>query len=332
MDAIALITQLSPSKQRLVRELVWSLAQLERLTIPEDHDTRLDYRDLTDRWLQHLVSRNLSPVTIRGYKGDIARLLAAYPHPTQAHIETYLASQVIDGKKPGSVDRIVDSCHSFFGYLAKRHLIGTDPSSELSRPLQPKQPRKPPTELQVRTLLAIPKDARHQALIALMVDCGLRVAEVATARISETDTCQRRITVTGKGRKLRSVPMSQATANIILHHIDELLHRGYTGDWLFPGQNPNSHIATDSIRDYMQKLCRDAGIGRVTPHQLRHYFATYMLTAGASLKAVSAMLGHETTGTTANTYWHIVNERQVFVEHDKHSPMKGDNLAETLGE
>ena len=331
MDAIALIARLSPSKQRLVRELVWNLAQLERLTIPEDHDARLDYHELTHQWLSYLVSRGLSGDTIRGYRGDIARLLAASPHPTQVHIEAYLASIITAGRQPGTVDRIVDSCHSFFGYLARLHIISINPSSDLSRPQLPKQPRKPPTDLQVQTLLAIPKDTRHQAIIVLMVDCGLRVAEVATARISETDTCQRLITVTGKKRKTRSIPMSHVTASFLTSYIDSLLHLGYSGDWLFPGQNPDSHIATDSIRDYMQKLCDRAGIGRVSPHQLRHYFATYMLTAGASLKAVSVMLGHENISTTTNTYWHIINERLMFDEHDKHSPMRGDSLAKTLG-
>jgi site-specific recombinase XerD len=323
MDAIALIARLSPSKQRLVRELVWNLAQLEKLTIPEDHDARLDFHELTPQWLSHLVSRNLSKDTIRGYRGDIARLLAPYPHPTQVHIEAYLAAMITAGRAPGTVDRAIDACRSFFGYLAKRRIISTDPSSDLSRPQLPKQPRKPPTDLQVQTLLAFPKGTRHQAIIMLMVDCGLRVAEVATAMISETDTCQRLITVTGKRRKTRSIPMSHVTASFLTSHIDSLLHLGYSGDWLFPGQNPDSHIATDSIRDYMQKLCRNAGIAGVTPHQLRHYFATHMLTAGASLKAVSAMLGHADTSTTADIYWHILNEEEMFVQHAKYSPLKG---------
>lgn len=332
MELLSLISRLSPSKQRLIRELVWNLSQLEVLTIPQDHDARLDYHELTHQWLQHLVSRGLSPATIRGYKGDITRLLAAYPHPTQLEIEAHLAKVVAIGRSPGTVDRIIDASRSFFGFLAKRRITSTNPSDELCRPRQPKQPRKPATEAQVQALLSIPKDIKHQVILLLLADCGLRVAEVATARISETDTCQRWIAVIGKGRKPRRVPMSSFTASGLRVYIDELLHRGYTGDWLFPGYKEGRPIIADTITDYLQKLCERHSIGHVTPHQLRHYFATHMLRSGANLKSVSAMLGHADVSTTANVYWHILEEEEITQQHEQYGPMKGASPAETLGE
>jgi site-specific recombinase XerD len=329
---LSLISRLSSSKQRLVRELVWNLAQLERLTIPEDHDARLDYGSFMDTWLKSLIARGFAAETLRRYRRSIVNLLTTHPHPTQAHIEFELARFTSAGRTPGTVTRMLEAYRSFFAYLSNTGLTTTNPVGKVPTPRQEERLRRPASEEQVIALLTGTRTVRHSAMVHLLIDCGIRVTELATATINGTDTSSRQITVLGKGRKMRKVPMSERTAQLLQQQINQLREVNYKGDWLFPGRYPDSHIAADAIRDYIYRVCDAAGIERVSPHRLRHYFATAILRSGANLKAVSAMLGHVKTSTTVNTYWHIINEEEITLQHDKYSPLKGISYAEKMGE
>jgi len=320
-DFLSLIARLSPSKQRLVRELVWNLAQLERLTVPEDHDARLDYQSHVGPWLESLIARGYSKETIRHHRRQVERLLEVYPHPSQTLIETYLARMITAGREPATVARALETFRGFLGYLAERNITTSNPAAKVPRPQLPHKYRKPATPEQVRAMLEAQASLRHKAMLYLMVDCGLRVNELATALISNIDA--QMVTVVGKGSKTRQVPMSSETTQILNAHIGELRSLGYLGDWLFPGREPGAHITTDGVRDFVYRLSVKAGAGRLSPHQLRHYFATSILSQGANLKAVSIMLGHADTSTTVDTYWHILDQKEITDQHAKYSPLKG---------
>jgi len=320
-ELIDLLSRLSPSKQRLIREIVWNLAQLEQLSIPEDHDTRLDYQSYVNPWLEQMLTQGMSHHTIGHYAGAVRNFLALYPIPNRTHIEAYLARTTTQGLKPGTIAFHVNALKSFFNYLADRDITTTNPIAKVRRPRLPRTIREAATPEQVQALLDTPKPQHRQAMLLLMADSGLRVNELATLQINCTNLDRHLVTVIGKGNKARQVPIAPLTSSILKAHIAELRSIDYLDNWTFPSAG-NSHTSPDSIRSYMERLCKQAGIPKVTPHQLRHYAATQMLSHGANLKAVSKILGHANTSTTCDTYWHVIDQQEIIDQHTKFSPLQ----------
>jgi len=321
-ELLTLLDRLSPSNQRLLRELIFKLAQLEQMATPEEHDAQLDYTTQIDPWLASLVNRGLSHHTIRHYGAYIRYFLTRYPHPRRAHINAFLAESAAGGKQPATIAQVVNALKSFFNYLRDAEVVSADLASRIQRPHLPRPLRKPPPSEQVTSVLEASKTPRHEAMVRLLVDCGLRVHELVTIRIRNVDLKSDLLTVDGKGKKQRQVPMGSTTASIILHQIDAVRSTGYDGDWLFPGRDPSSHASTDSVHSYLERLCRKLEIPRISPHQLRHYFATQMLSSGASLKVTAEILGHAQASTTANIYWHILDQKELVDQHARFSPLR----------
>ena len=320
IELLRTYNRLSPSKQRLIREMLWSLAQLEQVTVPEDHDARLDYQSYIDPWLRHLVAQGLSHHTIRHYRQLVRDFLQDYPHPKTTHIEAALADLADTGHKPGTIAFALSALKNFFTYLAERDVTTTNPAAKVHPPRVPMTIRQAPTTEQVTALLNTPKSLMHQTVLTLLIDCGIRAGELTALGIQ--DVHRNLITVTGKGNKTRQVPLSPSTMTLVAAHVHSLHATGYTGHWLFPGRHPDHPITGDAIRDHFEQLCRKANIPHITPHQLRHYFATQILAHGGKLKATSAMLGHAHTSTTANIYWHIIDQQEIIDQHTKFSPMQ----------
>jgi len=321
-ELLTLLDRLSPSNQRLLRELIFKLAQLEQLATPEEHDAQLDYTAQIDPWLANLLNRGMSHHTIKHYGAYVRNFLARYPHPRRTHIDAFLAEATARGSGPGTIAHIINAIRSFFNYLRDVEAITTSPASRIQRPKLPRSLRKSPTSDQVALLLEASKSPRHQAMLEILVDCGLRCEELATIRISNVDLERCLLTVIGKGKKPRQVPMGSATASIIWHQIEAVNSTGYDGDWLFPGQGPGSHVSTDSVRSFLERLCMRIGVHKITPHQLRHYFATQMLSSGANLKVTAAILGHAQASTTADIYWHILDQKELVEQHARFSPLR----------
>lgn len=321
-ELLTLLDRLSPSNQRLLRELIFKLAQLEQLATPEEHDAQLDYTTQIDPWLASLVSRGMSHHTIRHYGAYVRHFLARYPHPRRTHIDAFLAESAAGGKQPPTTAQIINALKSFFNYLRDVEAITTSPASRIQRPHLPRSIRQAPTVNQVTVILSGAKSPRHEAMLRLLIDCGLRVHELVTMRISNVDLERCLVTVMGKGKKERQVPMSPDVGRHILTQIDSLRSIGYDGDWLFPGRDPSSHASTDSVHSYLERLCRKLEISRISPHQLRHFFATQMLSSGASLKVTAEILGHAQASTTANIYWHILDQKELVEQHARFSPLR----------
>jgi integrase/recombinase XerD len=321
-ELLTVLDRLSPSNQRLLQELTFKLAQLEPITTPEQHDATLDYVAQLDPWLMRLLNRGLSHHTIRNYGSYLHHFLARYPHPRRTHIDAFLAEATARGVKPASLTQVINALKSFFSYLVDVEAVATNVASGIERPHLQRSIRQSPTVNQVTAILSAAKNLRHQTMLELLVDCGLRCEELVTICISKVDLEHKLLTVMGKGKRERQVPLSSTVAKIISTQIGELLSIGYDGDWLFPGQVPGDHVNTDAVRDYLRRLCLQLGMARITPHQLRHYFATQMLSSGANLKATSTMLGHKKTSTTVDIYWHVLDQKELVEQHAKFSPLR----------
>jgi site-specific recombinase XerD len=221
-----------------------------------------------------------------------------------------------------TINHIISAIKSFFNYLNDVEVVTTNVASRVQRPRLQRTIRKAPTADHVAVILSEAKSLRHQAMLEILVDCGLRRAELVTIRISNIDAENRLLRVTGKGRKERQVPISPAVVNIVSSQVNDLRSTGYDGDWLFPGQDPAGHVTADSIHSYLERLCRKLDIPRISPHQLRHYFATQMLSSGANLKVTAAILGHAQASTTADIYWHILDQKELVEQHARFSPLR----------
>lgn len=324
----SMIDRLSPSNQRLVRELVLKLQpHPSPSSQPDFRDYQFDPQLLIPSWLNYLHAQGKSPATIRGYRFHLRHLLNEFPSPTPADIDTHLAQVRGRGRSNSSINNKIAAFNSFFSFAVERAQVAISPARHL-KPLRRSSPeRKPPSREAVQELLSLPLQTRDRAILYLFIDAGLRLEEARNIAIA--DIAWGEVTVTGKGDKTRSVPLSKPANETILAQ-KALLPPGER--YLFPGRFPGRPWSSRSIESCLEQLCVQAGIERITPHQLRHFLATQMLNSGANLKAVSQLLGHTSPAITAAIYWHVDAGLRIR-EHQLYSPLsqliKGGKMKRT---
>ena len=179
--------------------------------------------------------------------------------------------------------------------------------------------RRVPSDEDVSRLLNVGHDPEDKVALLLLVDTGIRVTELATIKLKNINLDNESIVVNGKGSKTRTVYLSQPTIEHLRTYMQTL-----RCDYLFPstradakGQYRNRTFFEKRLREW----CKEADIERITPHQLRHYFATYTLSRGGDVKAVSEMLGHADVGITLKIYHHV-NARSIQRTHREYSPLR----------
>ena len=317
-DLAGHIDKLTPANHRLVRELVFKLLQLQKAANPEAYDDGLEVSQFVNPWLERLVQEGKSPWTIRAYSRQILELLKCYPSPTQSDISNYLTSLIHQGKQSANTNAVIWAARSFFTFCFDHGHLATNPAARIKpRPLPRRETKVPPPD-DVHRLLALPSlTARDTTMLHLFIDCGLRLDELLSLEVDDLDLAHMRVTVIGKGNKQRSVPISTATMAVCHAYLRHVAQTGL----VFPGGKPGRKLTQPAIHLRLRHLCRQAGIQTIRPHQLRHYFATQALSKGASLKAVSTMLGHAHASTTANIYWHIIDEQEIIDQHTRYSPI-----------
>jgi integrase/recombinase XerD len=314
-----LLTKLSPSDRRLIRELAYKLAH--RPT-PNPQDDQPDLRGHVDQWALAMITQGKMPSTVKLYRGHIMMLLRQNPRPRQKDVEQLLQSRVFT-VGPSALTNTVNALKSFFDYLIDNSIIDIDPTRKIKAPSKPLRERVIPKARQVAQLLSAPAITnKDRALIITFAACGLRASELLSCRRSAVDLERRQITVVGKGNKQRTVRMTQQAATALERH----LHSSPPSSWLFPGRDPAKHFDYFSLSERFHTLCDRAGITpAISPHQLRHYFASVLLHAGMSLKIVSQLLGHASPSITANIYWHLLDEKERIEAYDQHDPLQGIN-------
>ncbi|TRZ93029.1 MAG: hypothetical protein D4R82_05915 [Dehalococcoidia bacterium] len=317
-DLAGHIDKLTPANHRLVRELVFKLLQLQKAANPEAYDEGLEVSQFVNPWLERLLQEGKSPWTIRAYTRQILQLLKRYPSPTQADITNYVTSLIYEGKQPANTNAFIWAAKSFFTFCSEHGHLAANPAARIKpRPLPKRETKSPPPE-DVHRLLSLPSlTPRDTAMLHLFIDCGLRLDELLSLEVNDLDLAHMKVTVIGKGNKQRSVPISPATRDVCQAY---LRHVAATR-LLFPGKKPGRKMTQTAIHLLLKHLCRQAGIQTITAHQLRHYFATQALSKGASLKAVSRMLGHAHASTTADIYWHVIDEQEIIDQHTRYSPI-----------
>lgn len=304
---------LSSSNQHLVWELMLSLHSTGP---PPNYSDDFQPHEIVNQWIEYLLADNKSPSTIRGYVLYVNMLLQQFPQPTAAQIDVHLVHSRSQIVTPGCINMKITAFKRFFSYCMEKGYLSFDPSLHLKPIKCPLRVRRCPPISDVQKLLSLDLSVRDRALLFLLLDAGLRLAEVSNIKVS--DIMETSLIVIGKGDKQRLVPLSPFSIYAVLDQYRQLLPGSI---YLFPGRFPGKPWCGRSIEDHLHFLCKEAGIAQITPHQLRHLFATEMLKSGVSLKIVSELLGHSTPAVTSTVYWHVdagEKERQ----HSIHSPLK----------
>ncbi len=292
-----------------------------------------DIDDVLKRFMAYLhLEKGLSQNTMEAYTNDVQKLIEynnlddkPIESITEDDLHIFLCDLQDVGIGPRSQARIISGLKSFFKFLKIEGFIDKNPTLLLE---SPRLGRKLPTVLSVEEIdsmidaidMSKPEGRRNRAIIETLYGCGLRVSELVGLSISQIYTEDKYIIVTGKGDKQRLVPISDIALDQIAQYVEEyrsnlVVKRG-SEDILFLNRRGGS-LTRVMIFYIIKELCELAGIKKtVSPHTLRHSFATHLLEGGANLRAIQQMLGHESI-TTTEIYVHIDRQflRQEIMAH-----------------
>lgn len=292
---------------------------------------------LIENFLAYLtLERGLSDNTRKAYAADVYKLSRAYadvrpeglPSLSTDDIREFVGDLHDLGISPRSQARIISGIKSFYHFLRLENIVANDPAIVIEGP---RLGRKLPDVLSVEEIDAMIEAAdantyegrRNRAIIETIYGCGLRVSELCNLQISSINLQECWMIVTGKGSKQRMIPMAQATANTIAEYIADVRSEvtAKPGEENIVFLNRRGRRLTRVMIFYIIKeLATLAGIKKeVSPHTLRHSFATHLLEGGANLRAIQLMLGHESISTT-EIYLHLENShlrREILTFHPR---------------
>ncbi|MGM9713257.1 MAG: site-specific tyrosine recombinase/integron integrase [Prevotella sp.] len=274
--------------------------------------------DIEKRYRRYLrLGRSFSENTIDAYMRDIQKLvtfLAGRPltDVTTDDMQAFLAGLFDIGISPRSQARILSGIRSLFRFMITDGYIQQDPTELISSPRLGEHIPEVLTAEEIDMMedtidLTLPEGQRNKAIIELLFSTGLRVSELVALKLSDLYIDERYIRVMGKGAKERLVPVSQRAIDELKYwFIDRNALKIKPGeqDYVFLNRR-GAHLTRTMIFIMIRDTARAAGIQKtVSPHTLRHSFATALLEGGADLRAIQAMLGHEKIGTT-EIYTHL---------------------------
>lgn len=266
-----------------------------------------------DAYLDHLrVERALSKNTLEAYARDLRALVEhtgtdrTVDDVSVIDVTTLLTENLARGFGARSSARQLSAIRGFFRFLVREKAIGEDPTALVERPKLPRRLPRTLTYDEVDALLAAPdattsRGARDCALIHLMYASGLRVSELCSLKLAELDTKAGLVTPLGKGSKRRVVPVGDvalARLDAYLTGVRPHIKGGERDPHVFLSPR-GKKLSRQGVWKLIVRYARGVGItSPVSPHKLRHSFATHLLRGGADLRSVQAMLGHADLGTT----------------------------------
>ena len=280
---------------------------------PQTSKIRKDYL----RYLR--LQRSVSPNTLEAYALDLDKLLVFLEREgkvvtdvTLTDLQTFAAGLHDIGIGPRSQCRILSGVRSFYRFLVMDGYMDSDPTELLESPVLGEHLPEFLTPQEVDKLkesidLSKPEGHRNRAIIEVLFSCGLRVSELINLKWSQVYTDERFLRIMGKGSKERLVPISNIALKEIKNYLpwrNSLKIKPGEEDYVFLNRR-GAHLTRVMILIMLKEQAEAAGIQKtISPHTLRHSFATALLEGGADLRAIQAMLGHESIGTT-EIYTHM---------------------------
>jgi integrase/recombinase XerD len=302
----------------------------------ESRDTAagMNQEPVIERFLDNIwAERGLSDNSLQSYRHDLLHLgsrLAvrgkALTEATREDILAILAAEIQQGKSPRSLSRYLSAYRQFFRWLVREGKIDSDPVALIESPKTGRGLPKALTEEQVESLLAAPDTGtslglRDKAMLELMYATGLRVSELVGLELSNINLNQGVVRVIGKGQKERLVPIGEEaheSLNAYLSGSRPELLQGVQTDYVFVTTR-KSGMTRQAFWYMVRRYAELCDVSRkLSPHMLRHSFATHLLNHGADLRVVQLLLGHSDLSTT-QIYTHIAREGLKRM-HEAHHP------------
>lgn len=276
-----------------------------------------------------LVAEALSPHTVNGYLTDLKQLAGKAGRPLSQADDTVLEAVLgewMAGGSPRSRARCLSALRHFYRLMIAERRLDTDPTLNLASPRPGRPLPKDLSETDVEALLTAPEvgtptGLRDRAMLEVLYACGLRVSELVLLSVDEPNLRQGFLRVRGKGGKERLVPLGDEARSWLLTWMADgrpELVKGRPTDALFPSRQ-GGYMTRQNFWYAIKGYARQAGIEKdLSPHTLRHAFATHLLNHGADLRVVQMLLGHSDLSTT-QIYTHVARARLQSL-HAEHHP------------
>jgi len=282
-------------------------------------------------WLED----GLGVQTRQAYASDLAGLaewLAEQPGgpglraAKRTDLLAWLSRGLADGIKTSTAARRLSGVRRFYRFLLRERVIAEDPTLRIDSPRLPRRLPDTLTEQDVEALLTEPDpevalELRDKAMLEILYGCGLRVSELTGLRVDQVNLRQGVVRISGKGDKERLVPLGEEAIDWLLAYMKQAraeLLKGKPSDALFPGNRAGS-MTRQAFWYRIKCYAGRAGIHKhISPHTLRHAFATHLLNHGADLRVVQMLLGHSDLSTT-QIYTHVARQRLQDL-HQQHHP------------
>ncbi len=250
-------------------------------------------------------------------------------------LRAYLGHLAASGMSARTAARRLSALRQFYRFLYAEGVREDDPTATLESPRQGRSLPKILTEAEVDRLLEAARQRegaeglRLTALLEVLYATGLRVSELVGLPVSAVTRDPRVLVVRGKGGKERMVPISRTAREALDAYCEvreRFLRRAEDDTWLFPSRSLGGHLTRHRVAQLLKELAVEAGLepGKVSPHVLRHAFASHMLARGADLRAVQQLLGHADISTT-QIYTHVLSDRLKTLVDEHHPLAKSDS-------
>lgn len=292
---------------------------------------------ILENFLEVLASEKGLAVNTRiSYKNDILQFLVFLEKNkkkineiTPIDIEKFTSKFTTQGLEKSTISRKMSALSHFFIFLLEENIIKSNPIHELDLP---KQIKKLPKILSVDQVEKLIKSSREDqsingirlnTMIEILYATGIRVSELVEMKLSATYAEKNFLLVQGKGNKERLVPIGENTEDKIKDYLkirNEFINNDTESKWLFPSkQSSKGHITRQRFNQLLQTLCERVNLNniRISPHKLRHAFATHLLANGVDLRSLQQMLGHADISTT-QIYTHVLKDRLKKLVSDNH--------------
>lgn len=304
----------------------------------------MQMNDYITRFVDYIKSqRGYSLNTVRSYETDLRHFFdylkknnntgSVDPLQIDFHVIRAYLGGLFKRYKKTTISRKLSAIRTFFFFLEKNNLKEGNPAAEIS---SPKQGSYIPEYLNVDDMFMLldapepgtPREVRNQAILELLYSCGIRVSELTGVNLSDIDFKERLVRVIGKGNRERIVPIGKKALSVIERYLDQTeavrKKAGYLPDSrntpLFLN-NRGGRLSSRSVSSIIKGFVREYGlVNDVTPHSIRHTFATHLLDSGADLRSVQELLGHASLSTTQR-YTHVSLDKLMEV-YDRAHPRK----------
>ncbi|MFN7226291.1 MAG: site-specific tyrosine recombinase XerD [Holosporales bacterium] len=273
-------------------------------------NTLYSYRGDLDKWQRFCADQNISPDTAKS-----------------TDIERFIGSEAVCDLGAASLARLLSALRQYHLFLQREGMRPDDPTRDLMRP---RLPQRLPKTLSVRDVTRLLEAAaadptadglRLTAILELLYASGMRISEVIALPLGSVAESQDTLMVEGKGRKQRLVLLTPAAVAAVQRYLPVRgeFASGKANGFLFPAHSLRGHVTRQHIALQLKALARGLGFAEtaVSPHVLRHAFATHLLAGGADLRSIQELLGHESLGTT-EIYTHVTPQgvkKAVFEHH-----------------